>query len=252
MKINFHFILTILVLFTSISVFAQKTEVSENKIVYKTDDLMITQISANAFEHTSYLQTNDFGKVPCNGLIVRDGKQTIIFDTPTTNEGAEKLIKWIKEKLNCKINAIIPTHFHDDCLGGLEAFHENMIPSYAYTKTIEFAKAKNLIAPQNSFTDSLNLKIGKTYIVAKFFGEGHTKDNVIGYFPSEEIMFGGCLIKEVGATKGYLGDANVNVWSNTVEKVRAQYPKVKIIIPGHGERGNKMLLDYTINLFKKQ
>jgi len=252
MKINFHFLLTSLILFTATNCFEQKTESYKAKVVYKTDDLIVTQISANAFEHTSYLQTNDFGNVPCNGLIVRDGKQTIIFDTPTTNKSAQKLIKWIKEKLNCKINAIIPTHFHDDCLGGLAAFHEELVPSYAYAKTIEFARTKNFVAPQNSFTDSLTLKIGNTYTIAKFFGEGHTKDNIIGYFPSEEIMFGGCLIKEMGATKGYLGDANVDAWSSTVEKVSLQYPKVKIIIPGHGERGSKKLLDYTINLFRQQ
>lgn len=31
-------------------------------------------------------------------------------------------------------------------------------------------------------------------------------------------MFGGCLIKELDAGKGYLGDANVADWSSTVEK----------------------------------
>ena len=65
-------------------------------------------------------------------------------------------------------------------------------------------------------------------------------------------MFGGCLIKELDATKGYLGDANVAAWSNTVEKVKNAYPNVKIIIPGHGNYGDKKLLDYTINLFKNK
>jgi metallo-beta-lactamase class B len=46
-----------------------------------------------------------------------------------------------------------------------------------------------------------------TKITAKFFGEGHTKDNVVGYFPSENVMFGGCLVKELNASKGYLGFA---------------------------------------------
>lgn len=224
----------------------------ESKEVYQSDDLVITQISENAFEHTSFLQTQDFGNVPCNGLIVRNGYETIIFDTPTNDKGTEELIKWVKETLQCKINAIIPTHFHNDCLGGLKAFHDHDIPSYAYSKTVELAKENDVVVPKNSFSDSLILKVGNERIIAKFFGEGHTKDNVIGYFPGEDIMFGGCLIKELDASKGYLGDANVTDWSGTVEKIKVEYPNVKIVVPGHGEYGNRQLLDYTINLFKTE
>ena len=65
-------------------------------------------------------------------------------------------------------------------------------------------------------------------------------------------MFGGCLVKELKASKGYLGDANLTEWSNTVEKVKNAYPNVAIVVPGHGEYGNQKLLDYTINLFKAQ
>lgn len=221
----------------------------KQKEIYKSKDLIITQISPNAFKHTSYLQTDEFGNVPCNGLIVRNKTETIIFDTPTKNESSEELIKWIKDSLHCKINAIIPTHFHNDCLGGLKAFHEKNIPSFANYKTIELAKENEFEVPQNGFEDSLVLKVGSENVVAKYFGEGHTKDNVIGYFKSEEVIFGGCLIKELNANKGYLGDANVNEWSNTVEKIKMKYPAVKIVVPGHGAHGNKKLLDYTINLF---
>lgn len=249
MKTTAQFLIIAFLSFVIITCSAQN--IFKPKVVYKTDDLTVTQISANAFEHTSYLQTQDFGKVPCNGLIAKNGNEVIIFDTPTNDNSAEELINWIKEKLKCKINAVIPTHFHDDCLGGLKAFHKNGTPSYAYFKTIEFAKARNFIVPQNSFSEPLSLKIGKLQVTAKFFGEGHTKDNVIGYFPAENIMFGGCLIKELNATKGFLGDANVAAWSATVEKVKKDYPNVKLVIPGHGERGDAKLLDYTIDLFKK-
>jgi metallo-beta-lactamase class B len=181
---------------------------------------------------------------------VRNSNEVIIFDTPTKDNSSEELITWIKETLHCKINAIIPTHFHDDCTGGLKAFDKHGIPSYAYFKTIELAKENGFPVPQNSFRDSLILKVGDEQITARFFGEGHTKDNVVGYFPSENILFGGCLIKELEAGKGYLGDANVADWSGTVEKVKKQYPNVEIVIPGHGKYGNKTLLDYTIHLFK--
>lgn len=218
--------------------------------IYKSNNLVITQIAENSFIHTSYKQTSDFGNVPCNGLIVRNNNETIVFDTPTNNKSSEELIKWIKNTIHCKVNAIIPTHFHDDCLGGLKAFDDNNIPSYAYYKTIEFAIDNNYVAPKNSFRDSLNLIIGTEKIIVKYFGEGHTEDNVVGYFPSENILFGGCLLKELNANKGYLGDANIKEWSNTVERVKKEFPNVNIVVPGHGQYGNSELLDYTIKLFK--
>ena len=229
---------------------SQKPKAFEPTVVYKSSTLIITRIDENAFEHTSFLQTNDYGNVPCNGLILRNNNEVVVFDTPTTDSTSAELINFISDSLHCKINAIIPTHFHDDCLGGLKAFHDKQIPSYAYYKTIELAKANHYYIPQHSFSDSLILMAGNQKITARFFGEGHTVDNVVGYMPGTQIMFGGCLIKELNASKGYLGDANVAEWSNTVERVKKQYPDVKIVIPGHGKYGDKQLLDYTINLFR--
>lgn len=250
MKVILKTLLIILITLINSNCSSQQQDVFTAKEVYKSGDLVITQIAENSFVHTSFLQTNDFGNVPCNGLIVRNNKQALVFDTPTNNKSTEALIKWIKESIHCKINAIVPTHFHNDCLGGLQAFHDHQIPSYAYFKTVELAKKNNYAVPENSFLDSLVLKVGKKNMVAKFFGEGHTRDNIVGYFPSENVLFGGCLIKETGAGNGYLGDAHVAAWSATVEKVKKEYPNVKIIVPGHGAYGDQKLLDYTIELFR--
>jgi metallo-beta-lactamase class B len=252
MKLIRQIVFTIVITVASLNGIAQKRAAFKPKEVYKSKRLIVIQIAANSFEHISFKQTNDFGYVPCNGLIVRNNNEVIVFDTPTNDSSATTLIKWIKETLHCKINAVIPTHFHDDCLGGLKAFDDNNIPSYAYFKTIELAKENKYVVPKNSFSDSLIFKVGDAYIVATFFGEGHTKDNIVGYFAGDNILFGGCLLKELNASKGYLGDANIAAWSGTVEKIKLKYPDLKIIVPGHGAYGNKKLLDYTIKLFKEQ
>jgi metallo-beta-lactamase class B len=252
MKVLINTLLIIVFSITALNSSSQKRDAFKPKEVYKTNDLIVTQIAENSYVHTSFKQTNDFGNVPCNGLVVRNNKEAVVFDTPTNDKSAAELIKWIRETLHCKINAIIPTHFHDDCLGGLKAFHEHQIPSYAYFKTIELAKQNNLTVPRNGFSDSLILNVGNATILAKFFGEGHTKDNIIGYFSIENVMFGGCLIKELNASKGYLGDANLADWSGTVEKIKKEFPNIKIVVPGHGDYGNNKLLDYTIKLFRAQ
>jgi metallo-beta-lactamase class B len=228
----------------------KKTKSFQAKQVFKTDKLSINQIAPNAYQHISYKHTDEWGDVPCNGLVVCNNKESFVFDTPTDDSSALLLINWIQDSLHCNIKGVLPTHFHDDCLGGLNAFHNKGITSYGYYKTADLAKENKFAVPQITFQDSLVLKIGNEYISAKHFGEGHTKDNVVGYFPSEQVLFGGCLIKELDASKGYLGDANEAAWSNTVRLVKQSFPKVQVVVPGHGECGDKALLDYTIDLFK--
>src|SRR5690606_32852103 len=195
-------------------------------------------------------QTSDFGNVPCNGLVVRSGTKTVVFDTPVSDEVSLELINWISDSLDCRINAVVPTHFHDDCLGGLNAFHDKGIPSHANTRTIALALENQFAVPQNAFTDSILISIADETVLVKFFGEGHTSDNVVGYFPSENVLFGGCLVKSLDAGKGYLVDDKLTEWPTTVEKVNAACPDVRSVVPGHGDQGNSALLDYTIPLFQ--
>jgi metallo-beta-lactamase class B len=252
MKVLLKTLLTITTSIIFLFAGAQSQKAFKPEVVYQSDKLVITRIAEHSYQHTSYKQTNDFGNVPCNGLIVRSKDEAIVFDTPTNDSASDILIGWISQTLHARIKAIIPTHFHDDCLGGLKAFHQRSIPSYAYVKTIALAGTNNYEVPKNSFTDSLLLPLGDQRVLVKFFGEGHTIDNVVGYYPADKVLFGGCLIKEMQASKGYLGDANLKDWSATVDKIRKAYPQVQLVVPGHGAPGNKKLLDYTISLFKPQ
>jgi metallo-beta-lactamase class B len=217
----------------------------------QSETLSIQKVTDHVYQHTSYLNTENFGKVPCNGMIVFDKKEAIIFDTAPDNKTSLALITWVENHLDCKIKAIIPTHFHADCLGGLAAFHDRGIPSYAHNLTINLAKEIKVISPQNGFDGLLELKVGEKIVLARFFGEGHTPDNVVGYFPPEKVLFGGCLIKELGAGKGNLEDANIQAWPTTVARLKETYPDTKMVIPGHGKAGGTELFDFTIRLFKQ-
>ena len=225
-------------------------ETKTEKEVYKSETLLINQISEYVHQHISFLDFEGFGKVSCNGMIVANGNEAIIFDTPTDNETSRELIDWITQSLKCKIVTVIPTHYHIDNLGGLDEFHRQGVVSYAYNKTVQIAKESGLPVPQHGFDKYMELEVGNEKVYIEFFGEGHTCDNIVGYFPLEDIMFGGCLIKEIGAGKGNLAEANVEEWSETARKVKMKYPKVKKIIVGHGKSGGLELLDYTIKLFE--
>ncbi len=225
---------------------------ADSTTLYHSENLIIKQVAANTYVHTSYLNTEDFGKVPCNGMVVLSDGECLIFDTPADEIGTEELLNFLINDNMLHINGIIATHFHADCVAGLNVFHRRGIPSYAHERTIALLQKKadnSYDLPQHTFQDQLELTVGTQKTLASFLGEGHTKDNVIGYFPKDKVLFGGCLIKEDGAGKGNLEDANVQAWPETVGKLRQQYPQIKLVIPGHGAIGGTELLDYTIKLF---
>lgn len=218
--------------------------------IYESETLKIQQLTENTFVHISYLQTESFGNVPCNGMIVIDNGEALIVDTPTHDSSSKELLEWIENSLKVKPKGVVVTHFHADCLGGLNEFHNRQILSYASTKTIAWAKERNETVPQHGFDIYLELRVGNKKVVNEFLGEGHTRDNIVSYFPTDKVIFGGCLIKEVGAGKGNLADANVDGWSATVARITEKYADAVIVIPGHGKSGGQELLNYTLELFQ--
>ncbi len=228
------------------------TQSFESLTIYQTKNLIIKKLSNHIYQHISFLNTNDFGNVECNGMIVINEKEAIVFDTPTDNESSLELINFITNELNSKVKAVVPTHFHEDCVGGIEVFEKQNIPTHASNLTVGLLtkSGQNFSNPVIAFDSSLTLNAGSKKVYVQYFGEGHSQDNVIGYFPEDDTVFGGCLIKTVGASKGYLGDANTDKWSETVQSIKLKYPNTKIVIPGHGNPGGTELFDYTIQLFE--
>ncbi|MBN8653159.1 MAG: subclass B1 metallo-beta-lactamase [Cytophagales bacterium] len=220
-----------------------------DNVVYQTEALVIKKLSDQVYQHISFLNTESFGRVECNGMVVTHGNEVLVFDTPTDDNGSAELIKFFT-KQNLKVTGVVATHFHADCVGGLNEFHALGIPSYANNLTIQLIKEKaEGIAPQQGFDKELELRVGEKKVITSFVGKGHTMDNVVAYFPDEETLFGGCLLKEVGASKGFLGDADTLAWSATMVNLKTKYPNLKFVIPGHGKTGGKELLDYTEQLF---
>jgi len=223
-----------------------------DSMVYQSDNLIIRKIGVNTFQHISYLQTNDFGKVDCNGMIAVDGTEAIVFDTPADVESSKELIDYLTNQMQFTIKAVVATHFHNDCIAGLDVFHKNNIVSYANRATIDRIKTLGLDnLPQKEIDHHIEIPLGNTIVEARFVGEGHTPDNIIGYFPKDKALFGGCLIKENGASKGNLEDANVGVWSASVGNLQKTYPQIQLVVPGHGATGGTELLDYTVELFQQ-
>lgn len=239
-------IIIFLLLINTFNIYAQR----QTEKIKISEDLEIIPLSDKSFIHVSYATYPSFGRVACNGLLYINHNEAVVMDTPTNDEISEQLLDWIAEKFpETKVTSVIINHFHEDCLGGLNAFHAAGAKSYASSLTCTLAKENGAVVPQIAFDKKMKIKIGDQEVVCDPIGEAHTRDNIVAWVPEEKILFGGCMVKSVNATKGNLEDANVNAWAETIRKVKSKYKKAELIIPGHGEAGGVELLDYTIQLF---
>lgn len=225
---------------------------SNNKIVVD-DDIQLVQIKDSIFIHTSWYQTQNFGRVPANGLIVVRNGQAVMIDTPWDNEMTKRLTEFVEDSLNVHFVKIIAGHYHEDCIGGLEYLQNKGIESIANSMTVIKCKEDKLPVPSTSFSDSLNFDLNGLQLKCKYFGGGHTPDNITVWIPEYRILFGGCLIKSANSkTLGFIGEADLENWDLSVKRVKNEYDNIEIIVPGHGNYGDSKLLTHTIKLVEKQ
>jgi len=79
-----------------------------------------------------------------------------------------------------------------------------------------------------------------------FLGGGHATDNIVVWLPTENILFGGCMLKDNQATSiGNISDADVTAWPKTLDKVKAKFPSARYVVPGHGDYGGTELIEHT-------
>ncbi len=211
-------------------------------------NIQLIHIRDSVFLHVTWDYADGF-RFSSNGmLIVKNGKALMI-DTPMDNEKTEILIVFLKDSMNIEVTKLIIGHFHNDCLGGLQYIKSRGIESVANFMTIDKCKELKLPLPSTSFKDSLVFDFDGEPVICRYFGGGHTADNITMWFPSKKILYGGCLIKSLRSKNlGNLSDAIVKDWDVTVKKIIQKYPDIDIVVPGHGEYGGTELLDYTIQL----
>lgn len=240
----------LLILLTTLLLIPYKTSAQDTIVV--SENLKLIKISPRSYIHISYITLKNGSLYPCNGFVHVDDKEAYIFDTPANDAATNELLEWLQKDQNITIKGVVFNHFHNDCNEGMDIFKKKNIDCIASKKTALLMQKEGYDHPDLIFDKSFEIKLKNTSIINSFFGEAHTKDNIISYFPDEQLIFGGCMIKSLNASKGNLADANTEEWSNTVSKVKEAYPKAKIIIPGHGQYGDRQLLDYTISLFKTE
>lgn len=217
--------------------------------IHINDDIQLLHLSDSVFVHVSWENSTTYGRFPSNGMIIIRKGEAVMIDTPMDNAHTSQLVSFLEDSMHVTLKKLIVGHYHDDCLGGLKFIQNRGIPSIANWMTIEKCKELELPVPTISFRDSLIFDFNGETIECRFFGGGHTFDNITVCLPEVNILFGGCLIRSINAQSlGNIADAEVEHWAATVTCLSKKYPDLKFVVPGHGHYGNSELLKHTIQL----
>jgi metallo-beta-lactamase class B len=191
-------------------------------------------------------------RIPANGLYLLTAEGALMLDTPWDSTQFQPLLDSIQAKHQKTVKLCIATHWHSDRTEGLQYYKERGISTYTTQLTDELSKKNQKKRAEFIMKNDTLFQIGQIAFEVYYPGEGHTADNIVVWFPKEKILYGGCLIKGVDdKTLGYLGDANINEYENTLRKVQKKFPNPKYIIISHSGWNNLNSLKHSIKLAKK-
>lgn len=217
----------------------------EKLVIRKISDRFYTYTTVNTYQGILY---------GGNGAYIISDEGVFLIDSPWDTTQIKPLMDSIWVKHQKKVIGCLATHSHDDRAGGFPLMHKMNIKTYASAETNRICAEKGISESKYTFQKDTIFKLSQTIIHARFMGAGHTVDNLIVWIPSEKILYGGCLVKSGDATgMGYIGEADLEQWPKTIEKLLKKYKKAKYVIPGHGFEGWEGLasLRRTIELLEE-
>lgn len=237
------------------------------------DELYIRQIREDVFVVTHAFPW------PANSLIVEMANSDLVLvGTPYTPQATSEVLTWITQHFGKRNIVAINTGYHVDNLGGNKTLIEQNIPIYGSDLTVQlleergertrqvmlkmlagtvnerYYKAQSEIpylAPTQLFpvAQGLTLSFGQEQVEVYYPGPSQAPDKVVVYFPSQKVLFGGCMILG-GDQVGNISDADLKNWPEAVQKLK-QFD-AEFVIPGHGDRLDIGLIEHTITLLATQ
>jgi glyoxylase-like metal-dependent hydrolase (beta-lactamase superfamily II) len=216
--------------------FASQADTAAKKITFQ-------KLSRNCYAFTTAGDPN-------TGVIVGDDGVMVI-DAQATPLMAREVIRRIRGVTSKPIRYVVLTHYHAVRVLGASAYKaEHVIASEATLELIRergeadmkseigrfprlFRGAQTipgLTWPTLTFSGELTLRMGGLDVRVIHAGAGHTAGDTIVWVPSQRVLFSGDLVEfEAGV---YTGDAHLEAWPATLEKLRALRPRA--LVPGRG------------------
>jgi glyoxylase-like metal-dependent hydrolase (beta-lactamase superfamily II) len=211
-------------------------------------DLRPKKISFRKLSQNCYAFTTEGD--PNTGVIVGDDGVMVI-DAQATPLMAREVIRRIRGVTSKPIRYVVLTHYHAVRVLGASAYKaQHVIASQATLELIRERGAQDMKSeigrfprlfrgaetipgltwPTLAFSGALTLRMGSLEVRILHAGAGHTAGDTIVWVPSQKVLFSGDLVEyEAGI---YTGDAHLETWPATLEKLRELRPKA--LVPGRG------------------
>ncbi len=209
------------------------------------------------FVHTTERETEGFGRVFANGLVVVTGGDALLVNTgwdADADASTDAILRDVTARTGAHVRRAVVSHHHDDSVGGIGALRRAGIAVVGTALMADLMDADGWGRPDSVLTGGAGeawiVRYGDHEAEVFFPGAGHTADNVVVYVPEARVLFGGCLIRPgESETLGYTGDASIDEWAESVARVRERYRgRVDVVVPTHGAPAGPELLDHTIRL----
>lgn len=214
--------------------------------------LEITPINEKLYVYTTYQKYKD-NLASANAMYLVTTKGVILFDTPWDQAQNQPLLDSIKNKHNLQVICVFATHAHEDRAGGFDFFNKKGIPTYASEHTNDILRLEGKPVALNTFKHGKKFLIGNEKFDLEYFGAGHTKDNLVIWFPEYGVLHGGCLVKSAEAVNlGFVGEADLKAWPQTILAIKDKYKQINLVVSGHDDWKTPGALDRTLILLKNK
>jgi len=215
----------------------------------------LSEIAEGVWVHTTNYKLPGQAPIPVNGLVVMDGEEVTLVDGAWGELATLSLLEKIKAETGKMPTKMIVTHHHADRTAGVDAAEWRGIQVYTHPDTPNLAAKAGFPAPDTSVaalkTPKSRTKVGNIEIA--YPGHGHAQDNLVVYIPSADILYGGCAVRGAGSKSlGNDSDADFAKWTESLQWIKATYPKAKLVVPGHGKGANLSLVDATLAMIKAE
>lgn len=214
-------------------------------------NIKITHLKGDFYIYETYNYYKG-DRISANGMYFLTQQGAVLFDTPWDSTQFQPLLDSIKAKHHQQVVLCIATHFHADRSGGLEYYRQQGIQTYTTAQTDELSIKNGMKRAAFLMTKDSSFKVGQYQFQTFYPGKGHTSDNIVIWFEKEKILYGGCLVKSAtDESLGYLGDASIKDYANSIRRVITTCKNPKYIIPGHNDWTNLNSLQHTYNMANK-
>lgn len=233
------------------------TKTTDNFLTKLQADYPVTlsKLADNVWVHTTNYTLPGQSPIPSNGLVVVDGNDVILVDGAWGELATLSLLEKVKAETGKAVTKMIVTHHHMDRTAGVDVAEWQGVQIFTHPDTPVLAAKSGFPAPNTSVA-ALKAPKSRTSVGSlevAYPGPGHASDNLVVYVPSAGVLYGGCAVRGAGVkTLGNTSDADLEKWAESLQWVKATYPKAQIVVPGHGKGANLSLVDATLAMLNAE